>query len=259
MNLLLICIIINSLPYPKHLQILSVNLKTCNSVFLLNKKNTLEFMVNKNYSAAKITGISLIIMAFAAMFSEITRNNLILLDDSKQTIDNILKNNYLFILALLGYVIILITDLFVSVALHFVLKKFNFKLSFIAALIRILYTFIFAYAIFQLYIGFQFILNEKQKENSMFHFQLFETIWSFGLIIFGVHLLLIGIVSNKSNIIPKWIAMICMFAGLGYILDNGCKHAFPWLYESLKIILDGFVIVTGMIEIALAIVLLKLK
>ena len=47
----------------------------------------------------------------------------------------------------------------------------------------------------------------------------YNTIWLVGLILFGVHLLLIGYLAYRSGFIAKVIGILLVIAGLGYLVD----------------------------------------
>jgi Domain of unknown function (DUF4386) len=48
----------------------------------------------------------------------------------------------------------------------------------------------------------------------------FNDIWNAGLILFGVHLLLIGYLAYRSRFIAKAIGVLVAIAGLGYLVDG---------------------------------------
>ncbi|WP_371688597.1 DUF4386 domain-containing protein [Micromonospora sp. KC207] len=44
--------------------------------------------------------------------------------------------------------------------------------------------------------------------------------WSLGLILFGVHLLMIGWLAWRSDAVPTWVAVLVAIAGAGYLADS---------------------------------------
>ena len=48
----------------------------------------------------------------------------------------------------------------------------------------------------------------------------YDTIWHVGLILFGVHLLLIGALAYRSGFMPKIFGILLVIAGLGYLADG---------------------------------------
>ena len=48
----------------------------------------------------------------------------------------------------------------------------------------------------------------------------FYTIWDNALIIFGIHLLILGILVYKSQYIPKYLGIFLVISSLGYLIDG---------------------------------------
>jgi len=50
--------------------------------------------------------------------------------------------------------------------------------------------------------------------------QQYDDIWSFGLGLFGIHLLLIGWLAFRSGFVPRFIGVLVLIAGAGYLVDS---------------------------------------
>jgi 1,4-dihydroxy-2-naphthoate octaprenyltransferase len=48
----------------------------------------------------------------------------------------------------------------------------------------------------------------------------FNNIWNSGLMLFGLHLLLLGYLAYKSGYVPKWLGILIAVAGFGYSFDS---------------------------------------
>ena len=70
-------------------------------------------------------------------------------------------------------------------------------------------------------------MNSDEIINSLFYFELFERIWSYGLVIFGTHLLILSVTCFKSKFTPKFIAVLISFGGISYIFIESSKSFFP--------------------------------
>jgi hypothetical protein len=57
-------------------------------------------------------------------------------------------------------------------------------------------------------------------ELTMYYFEKFAATWSFGLIFFGLHLLLLGLLLLRTKLIPRVIGYTALFAGACYIVTN---------------------------------------
>lgn len=51
----------------------------------------------------------------------------------------------------------------------------------------------------------------------------FETLWTIGLLFFGVHLIVLGSLALKSTYIPKTLGALLSLAALGYMIDGIAK------------------------------------
>lgn len=121
--------------------------------------------------------------------------------------------------SIIGITIIIILDIVVGLALFYLLKQVNKNLSLITAVLRIIYAIIFAFALY----------NISDLET-------FNRIWSNALIIFGLHLLCLGILIYKSKYIPKWLGILILIGALGYIVDSITK----WLGFNSQIAMFTF-------------------
>jgi len=172
------------------------------------------------------TGISLLIMAIVAGFSfgyvypEFNQ-----IDQSEFTYDNMLNNKELYKNMLLGILIILILDLLVSYTLFRYFEKDNRRLSLISAIIRIIYTIIFAIA--TLYLVRNLTDFEVTNQSIVANFQNFEFAWNVGLMIFGLHIILIGFLMKLHNRIPKFLYYLTLIGGISYVLVHLLKLNFP--------------------------------
>jgi hypothetical protein len=66
----------------------------------------------------------------------------------------------------------------------------------------------------------------------------FSKMWSFGLIFFGVHLLIVGYLALKSGFIPKILGFLLLIAASSYIVVHVLHVFFPQL-EQMTAILEN--------------------
>lgn len=175
-----------------------------------------------------ITGVSLLIMAIAAMYSYgFVIGSILVPGNASQTLLNINNNIPLYYTGVAGWVIIVITDLIVSYALYAYFKDSDYRLSLVTGITRFVYTIILATAVFMLF----------PKD-----IPTFISIWNYGLILFGFHLVSAGLVSYKTKEIPKIIGFLLIVAGIGYTLLS-CMDSFLPQYETLYKILETIMVV----------------
>jgi hypothetical protein len=174
--------------------------------------------------AGLIAGISLIVMAIAAGFSYGYVHNTLVSDTPLITVQKLAFNKWLFVGGLAGWAIIIITDLIVTFSLYRFFKSTNRKASFLTAAIRFIYTVILGIAVFQI-VSIIFVekpLKSAPEINLLF--ASFEQIWSFGLIIFGLHLIGLGYLSIKSVIVPKFFGYLLYLGGFLYTTISALKQ-----------------------------------
>ncbi len=108
--------------------------------------------------------------------------------------------------SIIGILIIIFLDIIVALALYFLLKPVDKNLSLIMSAFRIIYAIIFAIALYNI------------SDLTSFY-----SIWDIGLIVFGIHLLLLGFLVYKSKYIPKLLGILIVIASFGYITDSVLK------------------------------------
>ncbi len=122
---------------------------------------------------------------------------------------------------LLGLVMIVLLDLLVSYTLYKYFEETSKKYALLAAIARILYTLIFGISIYFLFLNAanEDLSNPQLNQN----FRLFESIWNGGLVIFGVHLSLIGYLMMLKKTIPRFLVFFALLAGLCYLVVHSLK------------------------------------
>ena len=176
--------------------------------------------------AAIFSGVALLVMTFAAFFAQgFVHSSLVMYGDPSTTYENIHASQSLFRFEILGWLIIVITDVIVAWGFYVFLKPFHPGYALLAGWLRLLYTAILAMAVSHLVIASRMIQEpvSGMSQNSMVHqvmgsITAFEAIWSFGLIIFGVHLITVGFIAIKTKGIPKVLSILLILAGFSYSL-----------------------------------------
>ncbi|AJY74856.1 DUF4386 domain-containing protein [Paenibacillus beijingensis] len=197
--------------------------------------------------SALTAGTALMIMAVAAFFSYgFVHVSLLVQGDANATFQNIISQNHLFKAEIFGWIIILICDIVAAWSCYVYLKPINQHLSLLGAWLRLAYAAILGAAIMNLLLVLllsngtddlsSFTFNQL-GEQVMLHLKAFDSIWSLGLIVFGGHLLILGILALRSDNIPKWIGSLLLLAAIGYSLIHFCKLFFED-YEEIRKILE---------------------
>jgi hypothetical protein len=198
-------------------------------------------MTKQEKTAGLIAGISLLIMAIAAGFSYGFVQSELLVESAEISKQNILENSNLFYASIVGWLLIFITDLMVSFALYVFFKNTSKHISMGTATIRLVYTLILGAAIFQLFPILTNLSTDMNALDILGSYQSFEKIWSFGLIIFGIHLLGLAYLSLKTKTVPRFLGYLLYFAGAAYTLLHGAKQfsAIPaYIIEKTEVLLS---------------------
>jgi hypothetical protein len=219
---------------------------------------------NSQHIPAVIAGISLIIMGIAAAFSYgYVHHSLVVSADAVITLQNIEAALPLFQFGILGWVVIILSDILVSWAFYLFLKPIHRDLSLLAGWLRLVYTGILAMAVSHLVISSNQVRQQTSGEftelapsDIMTSVLAFDSIWSLGLIVFGVHLILVGSIAWKSKHIPKVISILLVIAGGSYTLTHVLHGFVPQLDKATSLIEMVLIIPMTIGELAFGIWLL---
>jgi hypothetical protein len=160
-----------------------------------------------------ISAISLFIMTLAAgyaygyVFGQIYQP-----ENLAATLDNIESNYTLYTRGILAWGIIFVTDLLVTYGFYVYLRPAHKNMALISGLFRLVYTLVLGVAIL-------FLINKD--------IHTFDRIWSLGLIIFGFHLTITGMILIKEKGLLKILSILLIIAGLSYSLVHGFYNFLP--------------------------------
>ncbi len=187
-------------------------------------------------TAAKLAGAALLAMAALAMFANFyVLQSMVVAGDATDTASRILADAMTFRAGIVAWVLIGILDVVVALALYVVFKPVNRSLSLLAAWFRLTYTAVFI-AGMQSFLAVLRILGDaehlKAFDASQLHSQVmlsldaFQDTWVIALVLFGVHLGLLGYLAYRSGYVPKVFGILLMIASASYLVDNVAKIAF---------------------------------
>ncbi|TMU85870.1 DUF4386 domain-containing protein [Bacillus sp. BHET2] len=192
---------------------------------------------NIQKKAAIMAGIALFIMTIAAFFSYgFVHSSLVVSGEAITTLTNIQSNTALFRMEIMGWMIIIIADLVVSWGFYLFFRLFHQAYALVGVCLRLLYTVILSIAVSHLITAGGIVRESMFTEEInrtamqvMSSITAFEAIWSFGLILFGLHLITVGYVAMKTKHIPKPISILLILAGFGYALIHSLYTFIPQL------------------------------
>lgn len=202
---------------------------------------------------ALIIGITLLIMVVTsgAAFGGIHPSLFVVSSDTilSQLTDSI---NMLY-LEIFLWAMVVITDNIVTWTLHLYLREVNPTWSRITAGLRLVYTAILAYSITHLIQIASLVNSASAKASAIISLeQQFMTVWAFGLILFGLHLLALAYLSWLSSDIPKIIAILLFIGGLSYSLVHTLMIMGPQFADVTATLESVLTIPMALAELSLA-------
>lgn len=167
------------------------------------------------------------VLAFFANF--VVRENMVDLDDAGATVAEISSSEGLFRLAMFAFVIVFALDVVVSWLLHVVLRAHGESRSLLTAWLRLSYTIFLGVAVVFMFVALRLvdgsgfagaIEGESRDALALLAVDAFNATWMIGLVLFGLHLLMIGRILWDARIAPRWIPVALGAAGLAYLIDS---------------------------------------
>jgi len=191
---------------------------------------------------SKITGISYLIIFFAAIFG-----NFLVLEAILNDPVNTIQNDGLMVrFGIIAFLLTVVFDVVVAWALFELFKSHT--LSLLSTLFRMMHAAIMGVALYTL----PLTLNLNTAEQILTQVEQFNTIWLIGLFFFGIHLILLGNIIGR----PKIIVFFLIIAGVMYMIDTGA-HFLLSDYDSYSTIFLALVAIPSIIgEMSFAIWLL---
>ncbi|MEO8085209.1 MAG: DUF4386 domain-containing protein [Bacteroidota bacterium] len=189
--------------------------------------------------AAVVAGLSMLVMAIAAPFAEMyVFPKLIIPGNAEGTLNNILSNPALFRCGVFAFLMTFIADLVATWALYILMRPVSLSLTLLTAWFRLVYTIIALVALTNL-VSILYQLNEPcslSAEGVNTFLIAFKNGWHFGLLIFGIHLGLLGYLVFNSGFMPKYLGILLVISASGYFI-NALK---PFLFPGLQIDIAAF-------------------
>ncbi len=156
--------------------------------------------------AALVVGVGLIAMFFLAIIvDDFVLSNFIGPGDTETLASDIEASEMRFGIAVAGYLIILMLDVAIALALYVILKPANKKLASLTAVLRLLYAAILVISVLALV--FQFIDVYRYGNTKLI-----------GYIFFTAHIFVLGYSVFKSSYIPRSLGVLLIIASFCYII-----------------------------------------
>ena len=179
--------------------------------------------------AAVVAGVALLLMIIPPVLALSVQQRVFVPTDAAATTANILANEMQFRLAILSFLFVIVLDVIVAWGLYVFFKPLHRSFSLLAAWFRLLYTAVFAVAILDLANALRIVLSANLlpgaemgtlQTQAWLALQSFNDAWDFALVIFGLHLIVIGYLVLRASYMPKILGILVVICGLGYLFDS---------------------------------------
>lgn len=156
--------------------------------------------------AAMVVGVAFITsIIVVTIVDDFLLANFVVPGDTTALARDIETNGKLFGFAVVGYLIVLVLDSIIGLALYVVLKPSNKNLALLTATLRLLYAGILISGLFALVVHIVDVYG-------------YATIKLFGYIFFSLHIFVLGYSVFKSGYIPKFLGVLLIIASFTYIV-----------------------------------------
>jgi len=179
--------------------------------------------------AAVTAGLGLLGMTALAAWSFSTFNDLVVAGDATRTARNITDHELSFRMLIGGFLIVAVLDVLVAVALRTLLASAGRSIATFCAWLRVTYAAVFAVALVDLLIAVRLLTDSTSQDaftTQQWEAQVLTAVnafkdgWDAALLIFGLHLIVLGHLVFGSRFIPKTLGILLMIAGVGYTADG---------------------------------------
>jgi Domain of unknown function (DUF4386) len=176
---------------------------------------------------------------------------LVVASNVDQTVQNISAHFGLFAAAIVCYIISFIGDVVIAWALYVLLAPVNRSLSLLTAWFQLVYAAVALCGVFGLLDVYHLLTTPyyltvfgsgQLHAQVWLHLHSFHYQWSMSLILFGIHLVLLGYLIFRSGYIPWILGILLVTSGLGWLIDG----LGPYLLPNANL---GFTFVTAFGEV----------
>lgn len=188
-------------------------------------------------AAARIAGVGYVLLFALAIFANfMVREGLVVDGDASATVANLTASMGMFRLGLVAFLVIAVIDVVVAWGLFVVLREVHHDLALLAAWARLVYAAVLTVAlVFFLQVialltdaGIGAAIGpDAGGAQVMLALGSFDAAWLVGLVIFGVHLVLVGVLLLRSRLVPRALGVLLVLAGTAYVVDTVAHALLP--------------------------------
>jgi len=166
-----------------------------------------------------------------------------------RTLANLQAHTLLYGGAVLAYFGQLLGDIVMAWALYVLLLPVNRAVSLLASWLQLVYAAMSLSAVENLALAHRLLfvrdyagLFPPDALAAQVRMQIggFRAGWSLGLVIFGMHLIVTGILFARSSYLPRWLGWVLIADGAAWMIDRVAEYTAPsaslgfWMCSSLE-------------------------
>ena len=153
-----------------------------------------------------------------------------------QMVANIAAHPHLFSTAIMAYFVSLLEDVVTAWALYVLLAPVNRALSLLASWLQLTYAAMSLAAVSNLGLLYKLVLIPDYHgrvtaaalpDQAELLVGAFRSGWYLGLILFGFHLILIGLLMARSSYLPRWLGWLLVADGAAWVVNQLGIYFFP--------------------------------
>lgn len=153
-----------------------------------------------------------------------------------ETVANIAAHPQLFSAAVLAYVVSLLEDVVTAWALYVLLAPVNRALSLLASWLQLTYAAMSLAAVSNLGLLYRLVVLPEYHERvtaaalpdqAELLVGAFRSGWYLGLILFGFHLVLVGLLMARSSYLPRWLGWLLVLDGTAWVVNQLSVYLYP--------------------------------
>jgi hypothetical protein len=196
--------------------------------------------------AARVAGFLYLTNAIFATLGVLATMDLIVPGDAAATTNNIMANELLYLFAFMSNVGMLVTGVFLPLALYVVFNPVEEKNAILFVLLMLVTVPIMCFnlvnqfgALLVLSDDYSALLSTNQLYALVILFlDLEEVGYTIAKIFWGLWLLPLGYLVYKSGYVPKILGILLVISCLTYLIDFSVFFLFPGVYETISIIIN---------------------
>lgn len=174
-------------------------------------------------TAARIAGVGYLALFVLAIFANfVVKQGIIDPTDAHATVAALREQESLFRIGLAAFVAVFLIDIAVAWALYVLFAPAGHGRSLLVAVFRVAYAIFLGVGAVFMFLGLQIATGATNlgPDVALLMFAAFDFAWLVGLIAFGTHLVLLGVLIIRSRIAPRIIGVLLAVAGAAYAVDT---------------------------------------